>query len=175
MKIFNDTIGNRTRGFRLVAQCLNQLRYVMIHCIKGNKFIFFSATDINYRVQRASHYPLHNGRFLQVISSSLIPLRFILILSFNLRTFPPSGVFALDIPSKCLWSYFLFVLSATFFPLLVLITTKFVFKTPRHWLIFFPNFWMKSGCCIIKIQNLLRHFCLLKMRPLSSLENSETN
>jgi hypothetical protein len=26
-KICNDTIGNRTRGLRLVAQCLNQLRH----------------------------------------------------------------------------------------------------------------------------------------------------
>jgi len=27
MKHSNDTIGNRTRDFRLVAQCLNQLRH----------------------------------------------------------------------------------------------------------------------------------------------------
>jgi len=27
MKNFNDTIGNQTRDLRLVAQCLNQLRY----------------------------------------------------------------------------------------------------------------------------------------------------
>ena len=49
--------------------------------------------------------------------------------------FPPSGVLASGIPVKILCAYFLFVMRAIILAHLVLLTTNYVFRPFRHWLL----------------------------------------
>ena len=132
--------GIEPAAFRLVVRCLNHLRYGVIKCTRGKEFSTFCTNQICLTVVTVPAIALCYSRCLQVIAQHPTAVRSILILSSYLCIFPPSGVFASEIPVKQLWAYSLSVTRVTVLAHLFLDTKICVFIRSVHWLMVFGTF-----------------------------------
>ena len=124
--------GSELANFRIVALCLNKLRYFSLNCLREKEIPFSSATEISIAMCTGSPKTSVLGRCMQILTSCLIPLRSILILSSLLRKLPPSGAYAVGSADKVLFIYFLTAMRATDSSLLFFDTTKCAVRHPLH-------------------------------------------
>ena len=144
MKNPNDPPEIEPATFRIVALCLNQLRYLLINCTIGKEISNFCATEISVTVRT---WPVNSSCVTIVTCRSYLHVYLFKIHINNIAS-------SKNIHSKCCRRfryfgesfslYFLPVMRATVSSHLFINTTKCVVTSPLHWFpeIFDEKWWL---------------------------------